>query len=174
MVDAESYDWTRFEIVFYYDQPLPDVFRSWATAAGLESFFIQRAHFSSANGVERAPMDPIEKGDRYRWDWRQPISLEGEVTKVTLDKELSFTFGSMIVTILFARVQNQSELRLIQTDIADSPEGRVLGHLNCRSCWVFFLTNLKSVLGGGPDLRDEEPDRVSSIEVGFEPLSGKL
>ncbi|MHC4505510.1 MAG: hypothetical protein ACYTFI_19570 [Planctomycetota bacterium] len=68
-------------------------------------------------------------------------------------------------------VNEHTELRLIQTGIPNTPEGRVFGHLNCRSCWIFFLTNLKSVLDGGRDLRDPDPDKVSSMEVGFVPIS---
>jgi hypothetical protein len=56
---------------------------------------------------------------------------------------------------------------LTQTDIPDTPEGRVMGHLNCRSCWVFFMTNLRSILLTGVDLRDADPARVSSMEVAF-------
>jgi len=47
--------------------------------------------------------------------------------------------------------------------------GRVWGHLNCRSCWIFFMTNLTSVLEAGRDLRHVNPAVVSSMEVGFRP-----
>ena len=41
MIDPVTYDWSKFEIVFYYDQPKETVFRAWATSSGLESFFIE-------------------------------------------------------------------------------------------------------------------------------------
>ena len=78
----------------------------------------------------------------------------------------------MTVTLRFADAGAQTELHLTQTGISDTPDGHVFGHLNCRSCWIFFLTNLKSVLESGPDLRDQDPARVSSMEVGFRPLIG--
>lgn len=171
MIDPDKYDWTRFDVVFYYDQEPDRVFRAWATEAGLRSFFIETALFTAADGTRRGPEEVVRAGDRYRWDWRHPYWLEGEVTGVDEGRALSFTFGTMAVSVRFADLDGQTELTLTQTDIPDSADGRVFGHLNCRSCWIFFLTNLKSVLATGTDLRDTDPGRVSSMEVGFCPLS---
>jgi hypothetical protein len=30
--------------------------------------------------------------------------------------------------------------------------------LDCRDGWTFYLTNLKCVIEGGPDLREKDPD----------------
>ncbi|MHC4208524.1 MAG: SRPBCC family protein [Planctomycetota bacterium] len=171
MIDPERYDWSTFEIVFYYDESVSDVFRAWTSPEGLEAFFVERARFTSPRGIERAPADTVETGDEFEWAWRQALELKGRVTNLVQDREFSFTFGAMNVSVFFRAVGRQTELHLVQSSIPNTPEGRVAGHLNCRSCWVFFLTNLKSVLPGGPDLRDADPDRVSSIEVGFVPLS---
>jgi hypothetical protein len=76
-------------------------------------------------------------------------------------------------TVYFSKVGNQTELNLVQSEIPDTPYGRVFGHLTCRSCWAFFLTNPKSILGTGRALRDPSAERVSSMEVGFEPLARK-
>ncbi len=167
MIDSDSYDWSRFDIVFYYDQGPGEVFRAWATPAGLTSFFIDRAVFTGPDGEERPADEIARSGDRYRWDWRHPYWLEGEITRVVENREVAFTFGSMQVSIRFIAVDGKTELHLLQNGIPDSPDGRVFGHLNCRSCWIFFLTNLKAVLNNGTDLRDEDPARVSSMEVGF-------
>ena len=39
-----------------------------------------------------------------------------------------------------ADIDGQTELCLLQTGIPDSADGRVFGHLNCRSCWVWAAT----------------------------------
>jgi uncharacterized protein YndB with AHSA1/START domain len=173
MPDAERYDWSRFEIVYYYDRPLETVFRAWTTAAGLSSFFVADARFTAPEGDPRRPDEIAQAGDGYRWEWRHPFVLEGRVTDLVNEKRCSytFTFGGMEVSITFSWVGEQTEVHLVQSNIPDTAEGRVMGHLNCRSCWIFFLVNLKSTLESGRDLRDASPDRVSSIEVGFEPLS---
>ena len=173
MTDAADYDWSTFSIVLYYDRPIDEVFRSWTTGRGLESFFVAEARFRSADGIERAADEVVQKGDRFRWHWRHPFVLEGAVTNVVPNRKFSFSFGSMAVSVMFSRTDSQTEIHLVQSEIPETAEGRVMGHLNCRSCWIFFLVNLKSVLETDRDLRDSRPDRVSSVEVGFEPLSGK-
>ena len=171
MIDPETYDWSRFEIVFYYDQPVDAVFRAWATPSGLESFFIENASFFTGQGRQRSADEQIETGDAYRWRWRQPHALEGTVLEVLPDRLISLTFGSMSVTLRFTTAGDQTEVHLLQTGISDTADGQVFGHLNCRSCWIFFMTNLKCVLSTGVDLRDENPSRVSSMEVGFAPAA---
>jgi hypothetical protein len=32
--------------------------------------------------------------------------------------------------------------------------------MGCRTGWTFFLTNLKSILEKGPDLRESDPRRI--------------
>ncbi|NNE44823.1 MAG: SRPBCC domain-containing protein, partial [Gemmatimonadetes bacterium] len=166
-----TYDWSRFELVYYYDRPLPDVFRAWATAAGLESFFIEEARAAPPDGDPRGPSEVVQEGDVYHWRWRHGHELDGVFTRVVDNEQVSFTFGSQNVSVFFTQCGEQTEVHLVQFDIPDTDAGVVFGHLNCRSCWIYFLVNLKAVLDGGGDLRDTDPDRVSSIEVGFRPLS---
>ena len=173
MTKTQSYDWSRFEIFFYYDQPVEEVFLYWTTAAGLEAFFIEKAYFASKAKTIRSSEEVIEKGDRYRWEWRQNFSLEGDVLNVKNNEEITFTFGEMEVSLLFSKRGEQTQIHLLQTKIPDTDDGRVFGHLNCRSCWIFFLTNLKSVLDKNHDLRDSSPERVSSMEVGFKPITNR-
>ena len=127
---ADDYDWSRFEIVFYYDAKVEDVFRAWATAIGLESFFIERAVFHAANGTERDRGAIAESGDEYRWEWRQPHATEGRFTESRTNERLSFTFGRMEVSISFATYGGQTELHLVQSKIPVDADGLVMGHLN--------------------------------------------
>ncbi len=170
---SNTYDWTKFDIVFYYNQSIEEVFRFWATSSGLEEFFIEKASYESADRIKRSSKEIAQRGDKYYWKWRHSFSIEGEVLNVINNEEFSFTFGSMKVAIHFGIVGNQTELYLVQTEIPGTEDGKVMGHLNCRSCWIFFLSNLKSILETGQDLRDLDPERVSSMEVGFIPLSAK-
>lgn len=160
-------------MVFYYDQTVEELFAAWATSDGLESFFLEIASFVSTTGAERNKDEVAESGDSYAWKWRHDASLEGKIINVEYNRRIEFTFGNMNVVIDFTKVGEQTELHLVQTGIPDTDHGRVFGHLNCRSCWIFFLTNLKSVLDGNRDLRAGDPSQVSSMEVGFVPLSKK-
>ena len=52
---TDQYDWTRFQIHAYIAAAPEEVFHRWATADGLESFFIRSAEYSSADDRQRDP-----------------------------------------------------------------------------------------------------------------------
>ena len=169
----DSYDWSKFTLSFYYPVEREQAYESWATQAGLESFFIDSARFTqrldSLGSRQRAATEFVQSGDQYHWQWRQPFSVEGEIRSAITNERLLFSFGAMCCDIVFRSVEGATLVHLTQSDIPDTEEGRVMGHLNCRSCWVFFMTNLASVYRSGLDLRDAAPARVSSMEVGYVP-----
>ena len=163
---SQPYDWTRFTVHAYYSATPEELLRVWATSRGLCSFFLEEARLEGPAGEVRGPEEPARSGDRYAWTWRQGGSLEGTFLRVE-EQLVAFSFGSMQVEVRLVPVEGGTRLDLLQTDIADDERGRIMGHLNCRSCWVFFLTNLLSVLHHGTDLRDRSPERTMSMEVGF-------
>jgi uncharacterized protein YndB with AHSA1/START domain len=171
MIDPKQYDWRQFSLTFYYNAHITRVFRTWTTAEGLESFFIERCLFSTERSEPKEIDQRPEVGDRYSWQFRQDFEVQGEI-KTYLDREqFSFSFGDMHVDIYFRVVGEQTEVQLVQSNIPNTAEGQVFGHLNCRSCWTFFMTNLSSVLDHNHDLRDQNPELVSSMEVGYIPYS---
>jgi uncharacterized protein YndB with AHSA1/START domain len=170
-IDPSSYDWSRFSITFYYNAHITRVFRLWTEAEGLESFFIERCIYTNSRDEARDNSERPEVGDSYSWQFRHDFSLEGEVTAYVDKKQFSFTFGQMHVDVYFRVLNNQTEVQLVQTMIPSTAEGQVFGHLNCRSCWTFFLTNLSSVLDSGKDLRDANLSLVSSMVVGYVPMT---
>ncbi len=137
----------------------------------MNSFFLDEVQFIALDGTERNADEMAQTGDKYRWVWRQGYELEGEILNAEDGRKITFTFGDMNFIVNFSTVDHQTELILEHSGISDTDEGKLLGHLNCRSCWTFFLTNLTSVFETGRDLRDHNPDRTSSYEVGFRALS---
>lgn len=171
MIDPSSYDWTSFSLTFYYDAHITRVFKTWTEPKGLESFFIERCLFTNERGETRDNEEPAQAGDQYEWQFRQDFSVSGVVSVLEDKKQFSFSFGQMQVDVYFRVLDDKTEVQLVQSEIPDNPDGRVFGHLNCRSCWLFFMTNLTSVLNYGKDLRDENPELVSSMEVGYVPMT---
>ena len=165
----EAYDWTAFDLYFYYHAPLDEVWRAWSTIGGLCRFFIETCSATRADGTPLGPDDPFEPGTRYDWKWRHGYPAKGEFTSVEAKRALSLTFGGMKVRIELLDTGSAVRVHLRQYEIPTSEEDRVMNHMNCRSCWIFFMTNLVSVLQSGRDLRDADPKRVSSMEVGFRP-----
>jgi len=166
-----AYDWSQFAVHTYIDKPLPDVFRMWTTAAGLEKFFIKKAVNTTPAGTVRSQSDIVSAGDAYAWDFMHDFHLDGAFTEVIEDSRVTFTFGPMMVTVRFRDTDSGTLVRLRQYEIpADSEEEKAANHLNCRSCWVFFMTNLKSVMEHGADVRESDPDRSDCIAIHFQPL----
>lgn len=168
MGGTDNYDWTEFELSMYYQRSRSEVFRSWATSRGLESFFIARAEHTSPDGEVRDPDEIVQAGDDYRWSYLHDFQHSGSYMAVEPDERLTFTFGPMTVDIGFRDVQAGTEVHLHQTNCAPIDPDRVWQHLNCRGCWIYFMTNLRAVLHSGIDLRDyENPDLNDSVSVGW-------
>ena len=170
-----SYDWSQFHVRMRYLAAIDSVYRRFATAAGLESFFIYRAVHRSADSVERAPDELVSPGDSYAWDYVHDFGHGGTFTDIAVNQHLGFTFGTMQVDITFQTIETQTgavatAVDLHQTDCATEDPDRAWQHVNCRSCWIYFLTNLRSVLATGHDVRDfDHPEWNDSVSIGFDP-----
>ena len=170
MVNATNYDWTQFDLYHYYHAPLEKVWQAWATPEGLRSFFVETCTGFDTAGSQLEPTQTFVPDGTYEWKWRQGFPGNGQFFEIAAMQHLAFSFGaSMRVDVHFLDTGSGVRVHLHQSNIPDSEDGRVIGHLNCRSCWIFFMTNLVSVLTNGMDLRDDDEARVSSMEVGFSP-----
>jgi hypothetical protein len=154
----------------YYLASLEDVFLRFATAAGMESFYVRSARFTSPDGSVRGADEVVQEGDTYEFDYVHDFAHGGEILKVVENSEVSFTFGVCTVSIRFRAVDGATEVALHQTDCPLEDPERAWMHLNCRSCWIYFMTNLRSVLAGGPDIRDfANPEWNDSVSIGWDP-----
>lgn len=167
-----GYDWSQFHIHMYYLAPLDEVFRRFGTPAGMESFFVRTARFTGADGTLRSPDEFFVARDAYEFEYVHDFSHGGSILDVELNSLISFSFGVCTVAIHFREVDGATEVALHQTDCpVDDPE-RAWMHLNCRSCWIYFMTNLRSVLAGGPDIRDfAHPEWNDSVSIGWDPTT---
>ena len=106
-------------------------------------------------------------------------SVRRTVCKMPTDNRITSSSVSVSGPGVFkpvAQFHNCTEPRnfitVFSTNCATEDPARAWQHVNCRSCWIYFMTNLRSVLGGGPDLRDHEhPNWNDSVSIGFEPGS---
>ena len=165
-----TYDWSQFHVRMYYLAPLAQVFHYFATAEGLEAFFIYKAVHTAVNGTVRRPDEQAQSRDRYHWTYVHDFAHGGEFLLVETNRLVRFTFGTMTVDISFRDVGEAIEVDLHQTNCATEDPDRAWQHVNCRSCWIYFMTNLRSILAGGPDVRDyAHPNWNDSVSIGFDP-----
>ena len=163
-----SYDWSQFHVHMYYLAPLEEVFRRFATAAGLESFYIGTAKHTAPDGTPRGPDELAQSGDAYHWQYVHDFGHGGTFLDVEPYRLVRFTFGDMTVAIRFRSVDGATEVDLHQTGCATEDPDRAWQHVNCRSCWVYFLTNLRSVFATGVDVRDRDnPAWNDSVSIGW-------
>lgn len=164
-----GYDWSQFYVHMYYLAPVDEVFRRFATSSGLESFFVRTASFTSPGGAERGPNEFYAVGDEYLFEYVHDYSHGGQILGFAENESVAFSFGECGVTIHFREVEGATEVALHQTNCPLEDPQRAWMHLNCRSCWIYFMTNLRSVLAGGPDVRDfDHPEWNDSVSIGWD------
>ena len=187
MADDKAFDWTQFHLGVYIRTRPEDVFRHWTTAHGLCRWFLRSAAFAPLvhpaepagkraktplpafdTLVPRADDESCQAGDRYRWEWYYNDGATGEdsIIDVRPPTKLVFGFGDkMTVEVTIRKQGTWSEVNLRQYDIPRTPAARWQIHMGCRTAWVFFLTNLKSVMEKGPDLREVERVRTKQMHL---------
>ena len=166
-VMAETYDWSRFDVHMPIACDAPTAFAFWATSGGMERFYVRRFAYAAPDGARRAADAVTQVGDTYALTFDHPFDLSGRVLAVEPNSHLAFTFGSMRVEVHVEPHVRGTIVRLVQSDIPTDDVGRAESHLNCRSCWVYYLLNLRSVIEHGHDLRDAGlPDNPVSINFG--------
>jgi uncharacterized protein YndB with AHSA1/START domain len=138
-------DFTQLRLCVLVDAPVETVFEAWTTSPGLARWFVTASF---------AP-EWVEEGTRYRWTWANDYSEEGEITQLEGPSLLAFTFGTDVgVVVRFGEVDGRTMVELVQHHSHASVEDRQETYVGCYQGWTFYLTNLKSVLETGADLRE--------------------
>lgn len=156
---SEPYDWTYFKMRIPIKASASAILDSWQTKQGIESWFLRSSKYQSPEGVSRKDTEPAQPGDGYTWLWHghsDEVIEHGNILEHP-DGGFSFTFaGSCRVDISIKDENVGCMMNLIQSAIPVTDEAKRNIHLGCSMGWTFYLTNLKSVLEGGLDLRNRD------------------
>jgi len=153
----DNFDWTRFELQIPIRVSPEAIFSCWNSSKGLLRWFLRKADFYSQDGRERKAEEVLETGDRYVWRWfgySDEVTEEGEIQVLEYPKSLQFRFGNAGNCLL--ELEEKADFTLVhftQFSIPAGEQARVNWHMGCKMGWTFYLTNLKSILEGGVDLR---------------------
>ena len=174
-----SHDKSSFDVHLYMDAAPAEVLRYWQTAEGLTRFFIAEmtARNDPGDEVNASMLTPgttltmltrmLTPGTSYSWRGIHDYAGEGQFLQIT-EESVEFSFGGRYQVGVSVTPQGSGTcLHLRQSGIGDDESEQVNGSLNCRSCWIYFLVNLKSVIEFGIDLRDQNPATADAISVGF-------
>jgi Activator of Hsp90 ATPase homolog 1-like protein. len=154
----EKHDWSKFSLKINIDADVEDIFNAWSIPGELEKWFLRSAKFQH-NGAELSKNARVQDGDAYEWLWHghPDTSIEkGTIRHTNGVDTIGFDFsGGAYVTVEIADVGGECICMLTQEDIPTDEHGMVNYNMGCQVGWTFYLTNLKSHLEGGIDLRNK-------------------
>ena len=150
-----NYDWSRFTKRVTIATDLAGIYKSWVTRSGLESWFLSKAEYKDADGVIRDDNEEVQVGDRYSWEWVAANDVvEGEVLDKEEGRSITYSFLGCRVKVSVYSEKGESISEVVQSEIPLDEASKVGLHLECTEGWTFYMTNQKSVLEGGKDLRN--------------------
>ncbi|HUR66451.1 MAG TPA: SRPBCC domain-containing protein [Chitinophagaceae bacterium] len=156
-----NYDWTTFTVRVPVKATVEKLYWCWATREGIEYWFLRMSDYKKGNEA-RANNQLVQKGDTYRWRWHgwsDEVTEEGTILDCNGKDLFKFSFGKAgNCTVTIKKENGEMLVELIQDMIPDDEQGRHYWHLGCKTGWTFYLSNLKSLLEGGIDLRNRDEE----------------
>lgn len=160
----DQLDWTTFTRKINIAASKDAILNAWLSQEELEKWFLSSAKFFQGDNL----MDrnkAIEPGQTYKWMWHTSENVaEGQVLEVGSDN-LSFTFLGCDVHVTIAQEVGEQILTLIQSKIPTDESGKMGTYVECTRGWTFYMTNLKSILEGGLDLRNKNDAAKNMIST---------
>lgn len=155
---GEQRDWSRFIVRINIRTTPDELYRCWATRAGIESWFLRLSEYRNRKGQLRDEREEVEKGDSYKWlwhGWPDDTVEHGTILEANGRDLISFSFGKAgNCRVRIYQEFGEQLLELVQEDIPVDDHGWHTYHVGCKTGWTFYLANLKSICEGGIDLRN--------------------
>ena len=149
MPKAKKFDWSRFLLKIAINVSPEKVFKAWTDGKIVSKWFSVKAE-----------IEPKKNGRIY-YEWLAGDKLEARIIEIVKNRKLVIPFGSKgeIVEVKIKKHGRGSICELRQYNMKTGPKDRVNMHMGCKTGWTFFLTNLKSYLEHGIDLRSNDKRR---------------
>ena len=154
-----SYNWKIFTKRITINRAKEMIYRAWATQAGLENWFLRLAEFTKPDGRLRDRNEQVQQGDKYKWLWwgyDDEVAEGKEILETNGKDMIQFSFsGGCIVTVTVKEEHDENICELVQQMPMDDENEQQYFYIECSKGWTFYMTNLKSILEGGIDLRNK-------------------
>ena len=155
-------DWRSFTLRVAIGASPKAVFEAWTSQQGLESWFLRMAQFKKPDQAPRPRTEMIREGDEYVWLWHgysdEVVEKHSVLSNNGWDR-LQFKFAENCrVTVEVKQEAGAVVCELTQEMLMDDEGKRQYYFIECGKGWTFYLANLKSVLEGGIDLRNRNPE----------------
>jgi len=166
---STSYNWKTFTKRIAIDRDKEIIYRAWATQAGLENWFLRLAEFTKPDGRLRNRNEAVQQGDKYKWLWfgyDDSVEEQKEILDANDNDMLRFSFSrGCIVTVSVREEAGETICELVQEMPVDDESEQRYFYVECGKGWTFYMTNLKSILEGGIDLRNKNVDMQNVINA---------
>jgi hypothetical protein len=160
--------WTSFKVTGDYNTDIRTLYEAWATPGGLEKWFLRKAAFFTIPRRLREPEEFILKEDVYEWywyGWGDDSSEKGQILEANGTDLIKFTFAKdCIVTVEISSRNGVSLVELTQENIPLENDPAKNLFVQCQTGWLFYMTNLKSLIEGGVDLRNKKLEVSSNFK----------
>jgi uncharacterized protein YndB with AHSA1/START domain len=149
MSQKPKHDWTQFTLRVAINKTPAQVFKAWTDDKIVSKWF-----------TEKTVIEPHKNGRIY-FEWLAGDMMDAKVISIVKNRSFTFPFGSKgeRVTVRFKKDGRGCICELHQYSMKTTPESKWNMHRGCIQGWTFFLTNLKSFLDHGIDLRSRDPDK---------------
>jgi uncharacterized protein YndB with AHSA1/START domain len=159
--------WSEFEVRMPVKADVKTLYDAWTTQTGIERWFLRSAIYTSSDGTTRKETEEVKKDDMYRWLWHgyPDHVMENNPVLDANGKDLfQFVFtGKCIVTVKLKPINGITMVSLHQGRIPEDNNPATNLFVGCQLGWTFYLTNLKSIMEGGIDLRNRDEALQSVI-----------
>lgn len=159
MAQLAPIDFSQFKLRVNIKTSVENAYKAWATAAGLNSWFLGKMIFTDEKGVVRPDDAAVEVGDEYTCAFAKnpdSILVRGKVLKANGKNLFSFSFSKNCpVTVSIYEEHGETIVELIESNVPNEDDVVVRQFVNDSKGWIFYLINMKSILEGGLDLRNK-------------------
>ncbi|WP_422350598.1 SRPBCC family protein [Flagellimonas sp.] len=153
----------------YIKSTMEKLYWCWGTEAGICSWFLRSAVYTSTNGEQRKPEEQVQAGDSYTWMWHNWDGEEkGTVLKANGSDFLEISFADSKVSVSLEQHETAVLVSLKQHQIPTDETSKLNIHHGCSNGWTFWLANLKAYLEHGILLNETEFDLRNIPLSGYE------
>jgi hypothetical protein len=157
----KSPDWSEFKLRIPVKAPIQDLYDAWSTQAGLEKWFLRQAIFKKRDNVLYDRHEHATRGAWYHWRWHGYTDDIEEIRQVTDANgkdffQFLFTCNCLVSVSITPLSEKENMVELVQKNIPEDENAETNLFVHCQLGWSFYMTNLKSVMEYGIDLRNKD------------------
>lgn len=153
----QELNWTSFLRKIYIEAPIDKVYHALASTNGIESWMVESASYSGADGQKRDGNALFQTGDTFNWKWyNYPNQHLGKILAANGKDLVEFSFDPAgFVNISLEPALEGTMLTLKQQEIPTDDASKMNFYHGCSLGWTFWMTNLKAWLEHGITLHEK-------------------